>query len=219
VTWGLVPTQAGIFSVRQVIRTTNATFAISTSSVPVEEQARTLTLRYAQSTYGIATLNETLPPFMARNYTLRPFAPSSSDDGAGENGLGQSTWTVSTTMYFLDLYCENVSHKADNSDRVNFVSNSGCNFTLGLDGNLTMGENPNSGMEGDTMAIKQFMGMYVGLKDPDGFASYSLDTHCPTNQSSIFYAAFQENKVSSRIVFLPASSVISVEMRITGRTS
>jgi hypothetical protein len=158
-------------------------------------------MRYAQSTYGIATLNETLPPYMAHNYTLRPFARPSSEASAKEHALGQTTWTASTTMYFLDLYCENVSHKADNPDRVDFVSNSGCNFTLGLDGNLTLGENPNPGMEGDTLAIKQFMGMYVGLKDPDGFASYSLDSGCPKNQSSIFYAAFQKNKVSSYSAF------------------
>jgi len=197
VTWGLVPTQAGIFSVKQVTRTTNATFAVSNSSVPAVEQASTLTFRYAQSTYGIATLNETLPPFMARNYTLRPFTrinPSADADGSGKSAY-QSTWTAPTTMYFMDLYCENVSHKADNSKKIFYASNSGCNFTLGLNGNLTIGENPNSSMDGNTLSIKQYTGMYVGYSDPDGFASYSLDQKCPKNQSSIFYAAFQRNKV------------------------
>ncbi|KAF7568719.1 repeatdomain containing protein [Pyrenophora tritici-repentis] len=196
VTWGLVPTQAGIFSVKQVTRTTNATFAFSNSSVPSVEQARTLTLRYAQSTYGIAALNETLPPFMARNYTLRPFAQTGASLDADASGKtpNRSTWTAATTMYFMDLYCENVSHKADNSEDVFFVSNSGCNFTLGLTGNLTRGENPNQGMEGDTLSIKKYMGMYVGYSDPNGFSDYSLDWACPKNQSSIFYAAFQENK-------------------------
>lgn len=197
VTWGLVPTQAGIFSVKLVTRTTNATFAISNSSVPAVEQASTLTFRYAQSTYGIATLNETLPPFMARNYTLRPFTRINLSSDADGNGKSpdQSSWTAPTTMYFMDLYCENVSHRADNSEDVSFLSNSGCNFTLGLNGNLTVGENPNRGMEGDTLSIKKYMGMYVGYSDPNGFADYSLDWACPKNQSSIFYAAFQKNKV------------------------
>jgi len=49
VTWGLVPTQAGIFTVRSVTRTANMAFAVSTSSMPFEEQAMGLTMRYAQS--------------------------------------------------------------------------------------------------------------------------------------------------------------------------
>ncbi|CAE7185453.1 hypothetical protein HRS9139_07140 [Pyrenophora teres f. teres] len=169
---------------------------MSNSSVPAVEQASTLTFRYAQSTYGIATLNETLPPFMARNYTLRPFTRTSPSLGADSSGRSphQSSWTAPTTMYFMDLYCENVSHKADNSESIFYASNSGCNFTLGLNGNLTIGENPNLSMEGGTLSIKQYMGMYVGYSDPDGFASYSLDRKCPKNQSSIFYAAFQKNK-------------------------
>lgn len=196
VTWGLVPTQAGIFSTRKVTRIANATFDVSTSSIPIGEQATTLTFRYAQSTYGIATLNETLPPFMARNYTLTPFQRSNSTSSSviENNDVGQGTWTAPTTMYFMNLYCEDVSHKSDNSKKIAFKSSSGCNFTLGLDGNLTIGENPNSGMEGETLAIKKYTGMYVGHKDPQGFADYTLDQSCPKNQTSIFYAAFQENK-------------------------
>jgi hypothetical protein len=203
VTWGLVPTQAGIFSIGQVTRTTNVAYNLATSSVPVEEQARTLTLRYAQSTYGIAALNETLPPFMARNYTLEPFARIETSKSTADNDISvdQGTLTAPTTMYFADLYCEDVSHKSNNAKEIDFVSNSGCNFTLGLDGNLTIGENPNPGMIGGTLAIKKFTGMYVGYKDPNGFSDYSLDVVCPENQTSIFYAAFQKNKVSLRIFF------------------
>ena len=76
VTWGLVPTQAGIFSVRTVTRSNNMTFDVSTFNVPIAQQASSLTFRYSQSTYGIVSLNETLPPYMARNYTLAPFRPT-----------------------------------------------------------------------------------------------------------------------------------------------
>jgi hypothetical protein len=49
VTWGLVPTQAGIFSVQSVTRTTNITLSVSTASMPFEYQAMGMTVRYAQS--------------------------------------------------------------------------------------------------------------------------------------------------------------------------
>jgi hypothetical protein len=100
VTWGLVPTQAGIFSVRAVTRTTNTTFAVSTSSMPFEKQATSLTFRYMQSTYGIAALNETLPPYMTRNYTLAPFEPSVSTH---DDITGQGTYTAPTTMHRTKL--------------------------------------------------------------------------------------------------------------------
>jgi hypothetical protein len=49
VTWGLVPTQAGIFSVQSVTRTTNITLSVSTASMPFDDQAMGMTARYAQS--------------------------------------------------------------------------------------------------------------------------------------------------------------------------
>lgn len=197
VTWGLVPTQAGIFSVRQVTRTTNTTFSITTAAIPIEKQAQTLTFRYAQSTYGIATLNETLPAFMARKYALAPFEVVQGDDSSplDEHAQWEGNFTAPTTMYFLELFCEDVSHKSDNSTRIHYRSNSGCNFPLGLDGNLTVGPNPHRNLKGETFAIKQYTGFHAGFKDPQGFSDYSLDRVCPKNQTTIIYAAFQKNKV------------------------
>lgn len=197
VTWGLVPTQAGIFSVRQVTQTVNVNLDLSTSTVPSLEQASTLTFQYAQSTYGIATLNETLPPFMARNYTLGPFELRNTSEVSMQDagGMAPGTLKAETTMYFTNLYCEDVSHKADNSSRISYVSNSGCKFNLGLNGNLTMGQNPASG-KGDVLGIKKYTGMFVGYQDPQGFSDYTLESSCQENQTSgIFYAAFQQNKV------------------------
>lgn len=157
VTWGVVPVQAGIFSVRTVTRTTKTTFAVSTSSIPIEQQATTLNLGYMQSTYGIVSLNETLPQYMDRNYTLAPFRPSTNLHTIGE---ASGIWTAPTTKYSLDLYCEDVSHKADNSTTIAYTSNSGCNFTIGLTGNVTKGNVP--GYEGEAYANKDYVGMFVG---------------------------------------------------------
>jgi hypothetical protein len=187
VTWGLVPTQAGIFSIRTVTRTTNMTFAVSTSSMPFEEQATSLTLRYTQSTYGIVSLNETLPPFMSRNYTLAPFGPVHADDSGPEQGI----YTAPTTMYTLDLECQDVSHKADASDPV-YTSQGGHNFTLGPDGNLTVGDRPY--IDAEVYAVKQYTGMYVGFHN-GGFADYYLSSAFPKTENTTFFAAIAKSKV------------------------
>jgi hypothetical protein len=110
-----------------------------------------------QSTYGIVSLNETLPQYMGRNYTLAPFRPSTD---LRTTGQASGIWTARTTKYSLDLYCEDVSRKADNSTRVVYTSNSGCNFTTGLTGNVTKGNIP--GYEGEAYANKDYVSMFVG---------------------------------------------------------
>lgn len=197
VTWGIVPTQSGIFSVRQVTRNFEAPFNLSNAFIPADRQAKSLTYHYAQSAYAIATLNETLPPFMALDYTLAPFTPPKSFDDLKKLDISRGVGTLSapTTKYFFEIECEDVSHQADEIADVRFVSQSGCNFTLGLDGNQTIGPNP-SFLGGDVYSIKKYTGMHVGLHDITGMADYSLSGICPKNQTSIFYAAFQRNKVS-----------------------
>jgi hypothetical protein len=198
VTWGLVPTQAGIFSVRAVTRTTNTTFAVSTYSMPFEEQATGLTYRFSESTYGIVSLNETLPPYMARNYTLAPFRLRDHPDSA----LGKGTYTAPTTMYTLDLYCEDASHKADNSTTSpKYLSSGGCEMEagMGLTGNDTVGDNSGGSK---FLATKQYEAMYIGYHNSGG-ADYYLSTMCPKTENTTFYAAFAKSKVSSIPYKLP----------------
>ncbi|KAH7396348.1 hypothetical protein BKA66DRAFT_409716 [Pyrenochaeta sp. MPI-SDFR-AT-0127] len=188
VTWGLVPTQAGIFSVRTVTRTTNITFSVSTSSIPVAQQASNLTLRYAQSTYAIATLNETLPPYMAHNYTLAPFKPSIDSITSKK---GQEIWMARTIMYSLDLFCEDVSHKADGSEHISYVSSNGCNFIGGPDGNQTVGQKSGTA---EILATRKYTGHYTGYHNSMGYADWSLDASCPKSANHTFFAAFTRNK-------------------------
>jgi hypothetical protein len=198
VTWGLVPTQAGIFSVRTVSRTSNMTFAVSSYSMPFDKQATSLTLRWAQSTYGIAALNETLPRYMTRNYTLAPFEPSST---TGESFEGQGNYTAPTIMYTLDLSCEDVSHKSDpnfnTSSQIMFYnSTTGCHVSTGLDGNLTMSQGAE---RSSVLAVKEYTGRYVGYHN-GGSADYYLSPDCPKTANSTFYAAIQKNKVGLNFV-------------------
>lgn len=199
-TWGLVPTQAGIFSVERVTRKFEEPFALSTAFMPAEQQATNLTLRYAQSTYGIATLNETLPPFMARNYTLAPFKPAQINRGVA--GADQGTWTTYTIMYSVDLHCEGTSpiRGAENlvPGNVLYKSNGGCNVTMGLTGNVTKGFNVNRKAVAPLLAAKDYMAMYIGFYN-DGFTDYSLDGSCPPERNTTFYAAFSRTKVSPNV--------------------
>jgi hypothetical protein len=201
VTWGLVPTQAGIFNVRTVTRTTGVTFAVSTSSMPFDKQATGLTYRFSESTYGIVSLNETLPPYMARNYTLAPFKPREIQGSI----VGQGTYTASTTMYTLDLECEDASHKADNSsNRPTYTSSGGCKFNeTGLTGNDTIGDGAKYYQNG---AIKKYNAMYIGYHNA-GLADYYLSPNCPKSENTTFFAAFSQSKVSYSQSLLPISAL------------
>lgn len=192
VTWGLVPMQAGIFSVQTIHRSFDAPFSLSTSFMPMAQQTTNLTLRYAQSTYGIATLDETLPAYMARNYTLAPFKPTAV--GNNVDTVIQGTWTAITTMYGVDLSCQVVAPQRNNASKsVLYQSNGGCNVTFGLTGNITKGYNADKDLNAPLLSAKDYMGMYIGFYN-GGFADYSLQNSCPPERNSTFYAAFSRNK-------------------------
>ncbi|KAF2623217.1 hypothetical protein BU25DRAFT_414485 [Macroventuria anomochaeta] len=101
-TFGIVPLQASILSVKQTTRTYPETFAVSSNFIPSSMQESGLGLRYAQSAYGILELNETLPSFMSRNYTLAPFKAKTSHAPSGN----LDTWTTNTTVYSMDMQCQ-----------------------------------------------------------------------------------------------------------------
>ncbi|EMD86120.1 hypothetical protein COCHEDRAFT_1203266 [Bipolaris maydis C5] len=206
VAWGLVPTQAGIFSTRSITRNVTMPFDRSTAFVPASDQASTLTLRFAQSAYDIAVLNETLTQYMSRNYTLAPFRPTSASKPDNKT-VPYGNWTAPTTMYSLDLYCEPAVMSTEPlSTGVIANSSNGCSFNLGLTGNLTEGLNKVYG-DNTVLRNKEFTAMFVGYWNPFGFADYSLDQYCPETSNSTFYAAIQRNKAKSTD---PAQNVTAI---------
>jgi hypothetical protein len=114
----------------------NLQFERSTSFIPATEQPSKLSVEYAQSAYSIATLNQTLTSYMARNYTLYPFKPVPDDkDWIPKYG----NWTAPTMLYSLDMLCEPAKlSSVYGIKEIHAVSSNGCNFTGGLDGNLTI---------------------------------------------------------------------------------
>jgi hypothetical protein len=199
VTWGLVPMQAGIFAVRTITRTSNMTFTVSTAAMPYDKQATSLTFRYMQSTYGIASLNETLPAYMTHNYTLAPFEPFDSLS----SGLdGQGNYTAPTTMYQLDLKCEDASRrgqKLNSSEILIYKSSNGCNCTTGLDGNVTVGD---SAYQSKLLAVREYTGRYVGYHN-GGWADWYLSSDCPKAANTTFFAAFEKSKVGKPQTHFP----------------
>ena len=191
VTLGLVPTQAGIFSTQTITRNVTLPFDRSTAFLPAKDQASNLTLRFAQSTYAIAALNETLTQYMARNYTLTPIRPKPlSFDTSKPYG----NWSSPTTLYSVDLYCEPaIVGTRPGRAGVTVNSTNGCSFSQGLDGNITMGANK-AWPESPVLNNKEFTAMYVGYWNPLGFADYSLDAYCPSTSNTTFYAAIGRNK-------------------------
>lgn len=208
ITLGVVPTQGGIFSIKQVTRVKETEFSVSTSSIPTGQQAAKLSFGYAQSAYGVVSLNETLPPFMSHNYTLRPFQPSKLSQKHSKSLTTNGTWKAPTTMYTADLYCENVSHAANESDNPFYASSRDCNFTAsGLDGNLTINAKDEKTqlkasldcMSGQLPHLAGYRCSYLihaSIRYENGnMADYSLDWRCPETANRTFFASFQRNKV------------------------
>lgn len=203
VTWGVVPTQAGIFSVASVTLTTNINLTVSTSHMPVDQQSRNL-FQFPQSTYGIAALNETLPAYMARNYTLAPFVPQYSKNEYSSNGI----YTAPTTMYSLELQCEEAKNRThtlptyDYSGRATllkgyinstYVSDAdGCSSSAPSNGNLTMGATA-AGGNAIGSYIKQYTAHYIGYHYGNN-ADYYLSTK-EKCRNTTFFAAFAKSKV------------------------
>lgn len=104
-TFGVVPLQAGIFSTEKVTRTPEQQFLVSREFVPPFLQTPTLFVRSAQSVYGLLRLNETVPEFMAVDYTLSPFTPFITSGSRGSEEM----WTSTSTMFGVDLDCHQIT--------------------------------------------------------------------------------------------------------------
>ncbi|OAL49498.1 hypothetical protein IQ07DRAFT_568465 [Pyrenochaeta sp. DS3sAY3a] len=142
-TFGVVPLQAGIFSTQKVTRAFTEPFIVSSKFMHSSTQESDGDSKYAHSVYGILKLNETMPGFMTDNYTLAPF------DSKSEIFSESSTLTTNTTLYSMDLRCEdlkafNTIKKDELEDYVelmtHFNDSAGCSVLIGKLNNDTIGE-------------------------------------------------------------------------------
>lgn len=150
-----------------------------------------MTMRYTHRTYAVIMLNETLPPYSTRNYTLAPFK---SLDSSSQN---DGTWTAPTTLYSLDMQCEEASQSVSGGSTI-FASTTGCSYGYGLQGlgNQTAGNTPagvDSRVPSGYYTLKEFSARYIGYWGQI-WADYYLEGFCPETASRTFLASFARNK-------------------------
>jgi hypothetical protein len=180
--WGLTPTQAGIFATDTVTQNLTVSMARSTEYLSISKQRDTLSAQSAYSVMNIMWLNETLPPYMARDFVLAPFGPMINESvGSAE------TWTGSTQLYGVNTTCESAIPYIDkfNSSRIN--STWGCSIVT-----------PPIQTSPDEDDSKIFNTLYIGWSSDDGSASYYLDDNqsCPRNESRSFLIQWSKALVS-----------------------
>jgi len=122
ISWGLTPVQAGIFAVRTITMTEDTPMFQATTYDSLSTQGN-LSAIYAQSVYNILWLNETLPPFMTRDFVLSPFGPSVT----GTREHSNLTHTSMTDLYSVDVECE-APITWNRSGSVVSNSSNGCSF-------------------------------------------------------------------------------------------
>ncbi|KAK4621941.1 hypothetical protein CLAFUW4_06852 [Fulvia fulva] len=171
--WGLTPTQAGIFAVRTVAVEGPAFGSYSIIYTPLGEQGN-LSSTYAQSVYNIAWLNETLPPFMTKDYVLSPFAPFAELPGYASN----ANYTGNTTLYSIDVSCEDAMpwNKTGIWYYNTTTASPGCSFYA-----------PPYRPSGGNDTSKPYDAMYAGYQNENGFADYYMSTYC---DESYFHSFF-----------------------------
>jgi hypothetical protein len=158
-----------------------------------EEQRSNLSLRYAESVFGIMTQNEKLPEYMADRYALAPFKPVKPQDQDGEK------WVAPTTLYSVDLKCEEAK-KENSTEEENlqfWVSSDGCNYMVEKIDNATIGTYGFDEEQSDlNIAVKEYSSIYVGFGNRNDSQRGLEDWYCPAGQVNphTFYAAFIQNK-------------------------
>ncbi|KAF2170915.1 hypothetical protein M409DRAFT_63940 [Zasmidium cellare ATCC 36951] len=163
VLWGITPLQAGIFAVRTVTAVEDISSGYSSSYTPVDQQPD-LFGEYAQFVSNIAWLNETLPPFMTRDFVLAEFGSSSDEERIdGRNAI----LTGETYLYSLDISCEEPVRWEKQAGIVWYNTSRGCSFY-----------GPTYRPMGGNDTSKPFDTMYVGYSNQDGKADYYLSNYC-----------------------------------------
>ncbi|GAB7364226.1 hypothetical protein MBLNU230_g4775t2 [Neophaeotheca triangularis] len=181
---GLTPTQAGIFAVRTITIEENVKIHPAGSFIPIDEQGNR-SAAYAQSVYSIAWLNESLPPFMTKEYVLEPFGSMTSFGDTGE----ELRMTGRTMKFSVDVECETPT-LFNNSGAIYANSSNGCSYLRPMYRTI---RNNNTDKPFDTL--------YVGYSNENGAADYYLSSSCPESANQTFFVRF--SKSSPRAITAP----------------
>ena len=205
-TFGVVPFQAGMFTIEKVTKTSEQTFVISNNFLPAADQNYAATIKAAQSVYGILTLNETMPGFMTSNYTLAPFTAASEVAG-GSAGL----WIANTTLFSMDVNCQPIepwfgeSEPTSNSEG-ELVTYTMAWFNITADCELSFDANDiyndTIGTTSDEVAVqrnmtrtKAYTTFFSAYYDSNNYDSFGFDMPCFEKLNGTFFAASIHNKI------------------------
>lgn len=165
--WGVTPIQAGIFATDTVDRIIDVPMLKSTSFGPLDQEEGSASAIYAQSAMNIIWLNETLQPFMTREFVLAPFGPKQT---VGSIEMAEH-WTAKTTLYSVDVSCERALRWSGGLN-----SSWGCSWAgMVMAPRVVSNDDP----------TKIFDTVYVGYSN-SGNADYYLSPACPHNESHTF---------------------------------
>ncbi|KAH0366132.1 hypothetical protein KCU65_g5613, partial [Aureobasidium melanogenum] len=164
--WGLTPLPSSIFATKTIQKAFRVATITSEAYLSLQDQKETLTGAYAQSSYNIAWLNESLPPFMNRQGMLAPFTLA---DG-NEKLETSETWTAPTHYYSVDINCE----VPTTDDHGYIVSSWGCHYSLA-----------NMNVPYETKD-DQYSLLYVGYWYEESMDSYLGNGDCPDHANQTF---------------------------------
>ncbi|KAF2743243.1 hypothetical protein M011DRAFT_461863 [Sporormia fimetaria CBS 119925] len=186
VTWGLVPVQAGIFTTEAVSHVSKNIALVSTGFMHADVQNTTLNARHLHSAHNIVWFNESLPPYMTREYALAPFKMA---HGTVPVSVVNETWTAPTRLYSVDIDCEE-AHMSLTPEEIPYWHGDNCSTNAMSVGNNTIGD----GLGSMGMEHKEFASHYIGYYSTD-FATWYLQGVCEDlDARNRFLALFGRNK-------------------------
>jgi hypothetical protein len=192
-----VPLQAAIFSKGTATQSYSQAFSISEKFIHSSLQKDATGIGFAQTAYGILNLNDTLQPFTTRDYALAPFhAPGLAEER-------NSTWTVNTTLYSMDLQCEEPRRYRGTKGPAGYNSSAGCTVETGTFGTEIVGTSSNNTPAdlASVLGVKPFSSFF-SIYHGDSYHSDQqptltnsvLEDSCPKTGNRTFFAAFVRNR-------------------------
>jgi hypothetical protein len=193
-TAGIVPLQAGIFAIEDITETSQKQFLVSQQFQPASSRTAAAIVSSAQSVYGILNLNETMPAFMTRNYSLAPFTVPNEPATGG-------TWITNTTLYGMDLNCTSVPSTSfrisEYREDAWYNITNDCKLWFTFHNSDVVGEKIEEDGEGssrlNSIRFKTFTSFFSGKHTYNGWPQSS---NCTMDSS--FFAMLVRNKLQSQ---------------------